>query len=185
VEVNLSASGVSLQSAQAQGFNRATEELLHDWTWIKGSHTVSFGVQFNWRQYNENTIFNSSGYWTFDGSRTGTGDKLGFDRADFLLGQFATFTQNNGELENRRQFTKGFFIHDVWRVKQRLSLTFGLRYEPYEYFTDTKDRNQTFDARNYAAGVRSTVFLNAPPGLLFVGDKDPSGGTVWRGSIEV
>jgi hypothetical protein len=178
VEVNLSGSGVSFQSAQAQVFNRSTEEMLHDWTWIKGSHTVTFGAQFNWRQYNEITVFNSSGYWTFDGSRTGSGNKSGFDRADFLLGSFASFTQNNGELENRRQFTKGFFINDVWRMSRKLTLTAGLRYEPYDYFTDTLNRNQTFDAGNFVKGIKSTVFLNAPPGLLFVGDKDPSGGTI-------
>jgi hypothetical protein len=181
VEVSLTNSGVSMQSAQKLGFNRATEELLHDWNWIKGSHTVAFGGQFNWRQYNEDTVFNSSGYWQFDGSQTGLGDRLGFDRADFMLGRFSFFTQNNGELENRRQFTKGLFIHDTWRASRRLTINAGLRWEPYEFFSDTKNRGQGFSPENYRKNVRSTVFKNAPPGLLFTGDADPSGGTIGGG----
>ena len=178
VAVSMTNSGAGINSDPKVGFNRATEEILHDWSWTKGSHTMSWGGQFNWRQYNEDTVFHSSGAWQFDGHVTGKGNTLGFDRADFMLGQFSNFTQNNGELENRRQFTKGVYFGDVWRVSRRLTLNFGLRFEPYEYFSDTKDRNQTFDLRNYRKGIRSKVFLNAPPGLLYHGDADPGGGVI-------
>src|SRR5260370_33782502 len=95
-----------------------------------------------------------------------------------MLGRFSFFTQNIGELENRRQFNKGLVINDVFRLSRRLTLNAGIRWEPYDYFTDTKDRNQTFDLGNYQKGIRSEKFLTAPPGLLFVGDKDPAGGTL-------
>ncbi len=178
VAIGMTNSGASISSDPKVGFNRGTEEILHDWSWTKGSHTMTWGGQFNWRQYNEDTVFHSSGYWQFDGHVTGIGDKLGFDRADFMLGQFSLFTQNNGELENRRQFTKGVYFGDVWRISRGLTFNFGLRYEPYEFFSDTLDRNQTFDAGNYVKGVRSKVFINAPPGLLYHGDADPAGGTI-------
>lgn len=178
VSIYLTNSGVNINSDPKVGFNRATEELLHDWSWTKGSHTMTWGGQFNWRQYNEDTIFNSSGAWQFDGHATGSGDRLGFDRADFMLGQFSQFTQNNGELENRRQFTKGVFFGDVWRVSRRFTVNYGLRWEPYEYFSDTKDRNQTFDLGNYQKGIRSKIFRNAPPGLLYHGDDKPGGGKI-------
>ena len=178
VSINLTNSGVGFSSAPKVGFNRATEEILHDWTFTKRSHTMSFGAQFNWRQYNEDTVFNSSGYWEFDGNVTGKGNAIGFDRADFMLGAFSFFTQNNGELENRRQFTKGFFFSDTWRMNRKLTLNFGIRYEPYEFFSDTLGRNQTFDARNYAKGIKSKIFLNAPAGLLYAGDQSPDGGII-------
>ena len=162
---------MSISAPQRGSFGRATEELLHDWTWTKGNHTLTWGAQLNWRQYNEDTIFNSSGLFRFDGHASG------FNRADFMLGELSFFTQNNGELENRRGFTKGFYFGDIWRITRRLSLNLGLRYEPYGFFTDTKDRNQTFDLGNYQKGIKSKIFLNAPPGLLYHGDAAPPG---WR-----
>src|SRR5215813_10142207 len=178
VAISMTNSGASISSDPKVGFNRATEEILHDWSWTKGSHTFSWGAQFGWSQYNEDTVFHSSGFWQFDGHVTGSGDKPGFDRADFMLGRFSLFTQNNGELENRRQFTKGFYFGDVWRVHRRFTVNFGLRWEPFDFISDTLNRNQTFDIGNYRNGVRSKVFLNAPPGLLYYGDKDPKGGTI-------
>ena len=178
VSLSLTNSGVNFNSAPKIGFNRATEEILHDWSITKGSHTMAFGAQFNWRQYNEDTVFNSSGYWEFDGNVTGKGDAIGFDRADFMLGKFSFFTQNNGELENRRQFTKGFFFSDTWRLNRRLTVNFGIRFEPYDFFSDTLGRNQTFDARNFVKGIKSKIFLNAPAGLLYAGDQSPDGGII-------
>jgi hypothetical protein len=174
IDVQLTNSGVTFSAPPRVTFNRATEEFLHDWNMVKGSHTLSWGIQLNWRQYNEDTIFQSSGAYRFDGHVTG------FDRADFMLGQFSNFLQNNGELENRRQFNKGFFVGDIWRISSRLTASFGMRYEPYAFFSDTKDRNQTFDIRNYDAGIRSKIFLNAPAGLLYHGDADPGGGTIGK-----
>ena len=171
-------SGASISSDPKVGFNRAAEEILHDWSWTKGPHTFTWGAQFAWSQYNEDTVFHSSGCWTFDGHVTGSGNKPGFDRADFMLGLFSTFTQNNGELENRRQFTKGSVFGDVWRVSRRLTVNFGLRWEPFDFLSDTLNRKQTFDLGNYQKGVRSKVFLNAPPGLLYYGDDNPKGGKI-------
>src|SRR6185312_7515152 len=121
IDVQLTNSGVTFSAPPRVSFNRATEEFLHDWNMVKGSHTLSWGIQLNWRQYNEDTIYQSSGAYRFDGHVTG------FDRADFMLGQFSNFLQNNGELENRRQFTKGFFAGDIWRISSRLTASFGLR----------------------------------------------------------
>src|SRR6266571_1187945 len=176
VAVSMTNSGASINSDPKVGFNRAGEEILHDWSWTRGAHTFNWGAQFAWSQYNEDTVFHSSGAWQFDGHVTGSGDKAGFDRADFMLGRFSSFTQNDGELENRRQFTKGVFFGDVWRVSRRLTVNYGLRWEPFDFISDTLNRNQTFDLGNYQKGVRSKVFLNAPPGLLYAGDDNPRGG---------
>ncbi|MCL5745914.1 MAG: TonB-dependent receptor, partial [Acidobacteria bacterium] len=180
VRVAMANSGASFDAPEKVVMNRASQELIHDWVWNKGNHTFVWGAQFAWKQYNEDTVWRSSGYFRFDGSATGTGNIVGFDRADFMLGRFSFFTQNNGELENRRQPTKGFYFGDTWRLTRRLTLNLGLRYEPYSFFWDTMDRNQTFDLANYQQGVKSKIFLNAPPGLLYRGDAKPGGGTFGR-----
>lgn len=174
ISVYLANSGVSFHSPNQALFGRATEELQHDWIWTKGSHVFTWGTALSWEQYNEINAYNASGNWTFNGFVTG------FDRADFMLGQFSSFTQNNGEFENRRQPLRGFYFGDSWRATRRLTFSFGLRYEPYAFFTDTKNRNQTFSLQNYQRGIKSKIFLDAPAGLLYAGDADPRGGTIGR-----
>ena len=101
-----------------------------------------------------------------------------------MLGEISFFVQNNGELENRRQLTKGFFISDTWRVQPRFTLTLGLRYEPYAYFYDEQDRIQTFDLAAWQQGTRTQMFDNAPPGLFYPGDTSPGGGVFGRSLMD-
>src|ERR1051325_11820652 len=92
-----------------------------------------------------------------------------------MLGAFSFFTQNSGEVEQRRGTQTGWYFGDTWKVRPGLTLTYGTRYEPYGLFADKLDRNQTFDQAANAAGIRSTVFKNALPGLFYHGDKRPPG----------
>jgi hypothetical protein len=178
ITVSIANSGGGVTTPRRTFFQRASQEYTDDWTWNKGNHTVTWGVLFSWRQYNNNTIFQTSGAFTFDGHATGSGNQSGYDRADFMLGLFSNFIQNNGEFENRRQPLRSFYAGDTWRIKPRLTLNFGLRYEPYSFFTDVLGRDMTFSFDNYQKGIRSKKFINAPPGMLFPGDADPKGGTV-------
>lgn len=184
ITVSMGNSGVGLVTPNRTHYGRANYEYLHDWTWTKANHTLTWGLGLTWRQYNEDTIFNSSGAFDFDGHATGLGNQNGYDRADFMLGQFSFFTQNNGEKENRRQMLKGFHFGDSWRLNPHFTLNLGLRFEPYDFYTDTLGRAQTFDLGNYQRGVKSKVFLNAPPGLLYHGDARPGGGTIGRAVTE-
>jgi hypothetical protein len=168
ISVSLANSGVSFMAPHQRLFKRASEEIIHDWTWTHGAHTFTWGTQISWGQYNEATLYHASGAFSFNGYATG------YDRADFMLGMFSSFDQNNGEYENRRQFLKGFYAGDNWHVSRRFTVNLGVRYEPYSFFGDTMNRNQTFDLGNYRQGIKSTVFLNAPAGLLYRGDNAPS-----------
>ena len=184
IDVRTRQTGLSFATPWGGKFGRANQQIIHDWTWNKGNHTLTFGTQFAWRQYNEGINWRASGAFAFDGNATGRGDQVGFDRADFMLGEISFFVQNNGELENRRQLTKGFFISDTWRLQPRFTLTLGLRYEPYAYFYDTQDRIQTFDLAAWQQGTRTQIFDNAPPGLFYPGDTRPGGGTFGRSLME-
>jgi hypothetical protein len=91
------------------------------------------------------------------------------------LGRFSFFTQNSGEYEQRRGTQTGWYFGDTWKVRPGLTLNAGVRYEPYGLFKDKLDRNQTFDLAANKAGIRSTVYKNALPGLFYRGDKRPPG----------
>lgn len=177
-------SGGGFDTPYKVNYSRAAYEYVQDWIMTKGDHTMSWGGNITWRQYNEDTSWHGSGYFYFDGHATSQGAYEGFDRADFMLGQFAYFNQNNGEKENRRQLLRGFYFNDVWRASRRLTLTLGMRFEPYRFVTDTMDRVQLFDLGNYQKGIKSKKYLNAPPGLLYPGDDKPGGGTIPRTGTE-
>jgi hypothetical protein len=184
VSVSFQNSGASFSAPRRTFFQRAAEEITHDWTRTGGNHTFTWGMQLAWKQYNNDTIFRTSGYFLFDGHATGSGNQFGFDRADFILGQFANFTQNNGEKENRRQALRNFYFGDTWRIRPRFTLSWGVRFEPFTFFTDTKDRVALFDLGNYSKGIGSRVYSNAPAGMLFAGDPAPGGGTIGRSGAE-
>jgi hypothetical protein len=176
IDISMTNSGVSFnQPLHAIRFGRGSLELVHDWTKQKGTHHMVWGMSFVRKRFNNNTQFHSSGYFEFDGHSTAFGNSEGFDRADFLLGAFSFFTQNSGEIEQRRGSQTGWYFGDTWRVRPNLTLNFGVRYEPYSLFSDLLDRNQTFDFAANQAGIRSQIFKNALPGLFYHGDKKPSG----------
>jgi hypothetical protein len=176
IDISMVGSGVSFNRPLHQiRFGRGSLELQHDWTKSKGNHTLVWGMTAVRKRFNNNTLFHSSGQFQFDGHVTGFGNQSGFDRADFLLGGFSFFTQNSGEIEQRRGTQTGWFFGDTWKVRPGLTLNFGVRYEPYNIFADELDRNQTFDLAANRAGIRSTIYRNALPGLFYRGDKKPDG----------
>ena len=180
IDISMVGSGVSFSAPlHAIRFGRGSLELQHDWTKAKGNHSLVWGMSIVRKRFNNNTLFHSSGQFQFDGHATSFGNDEGFDRADFMLGAFSFFTQNSGEVEQRRGTQTGWYFGDTWRVRPGLTLNFGIRYEPYGLFADKLDRNQTFDQAANAAGIRSTVFKNALPGLV-LSRRQTAVGIRWR-----
>jgi len=158
-------------------FARANLEFAQSWQWIRGRHSVVWGANIEDSRYNEYNEFHSDGSFGFSGQFTG------FDQADFIIGQFSSFVQGNGEIEFKRLHYFGFYAGDTFRLTPRLTLDFGARWEPYFPITDLNDRITMFSQAAYSAGTVSQVFVNSPPGLLYVGDKGPSGNTLPTGVI--
>jgi carboxypeptidase family protein len=176
IDITMGQSGVSFnRPLHAIRFGRGSIELQHDWNMTRGNHNLVWGMSAVRKRFNNHTLFHSSGQFQFDGHVTGFGDQSGFDRADFLIGGFSYYTQNSGEFEQRRGTQTGWFFGDTWKIRRGLTLNFGIRYEPYKLFADELDRNQTFDLAANRAGIRSTIFKNALPGLFYRGDTKPQG----------
>jgi hypothetical protein len=132
-------------------------------TWTHGRHTSKAGFQFTNYQGNIKYDFYANGYLDFAGSSGGIGS--GNDRADFLMGLADEYYQSSEAPTNVRTKHFGAFLQDEWRVTKNLVLTFGLR---YEYATPKYDTGGKSFSLKY--GQTSTVFPNAPIGLLFPGD---------------
>jgi TonB dependent receptor len=136
-------------------------------TWTRGKHTMKFGGGFSAFQDNQVFDFFVNGNFDFLGTLDGTtpfgaGDPF----ANFLVGIPDFFFQAPAAPSNIRGKTTYVFGQDEWHVASNLVLTLGLRYEYNSPKLDTKGR--TFSV---VPGAQSTVFPNAPVGILFPGDK--------------
>jgi hypothetical protein len=132
-------------------------------SWTHGRHTLKFGGSFTAYQFNTAFDFIGSGIFTFAGAG---GIGSGNDFADFLFGLPENFQQGPNAHTNARSKTTSGFAQDEWRVNRKLVLTFGVRYEYSSPKLDTHG-----DTFNVIPGhAQSTVFPNAPSGLVFPGD---------------
>jgi hypothetical protein len=86
--------------------------------------------------------------------------------ADLLLGDPFYFSQGGGELIPLKGWQPGFYLQGQYRFKPNLTVTAGLRWDPYLPPASVGGRGA-----NFVPGAQSTMFPNAPAGLLFPGDQ--------------
>ncbi|HVG21506.1 MAG TPA: TonB-dependent receptor [Blastocatellia bacterium] len=135
-------------------------------SWVRGKHNWKFGATF--APYQNNTVFDFfvNGEFFFDGPPDLGGIGSSNDFADFLFGlpdEYLQFGEAPSDIRSKSTYA---FVQDEWHVRRNLVLTLGLRYEYSQPKRDTRGR-----AFSLALGQQSTVFKNAPLGLLFPGDQ--------------
>ncbi|HEY3040814.1 MAG TPA: TonB-dependent receptor [Pyrinomonadaceae bacterium] len=128
----------------------------------KGNHGLKFGGGYT--PYQNNTVFDFfvNGEFFFDGP-FGIGSNNEF--ADFILGLPDEYLQFGEAPSDIRSHNVYGFVQDEWRARRNLTLTLGMRYEYSSPKLDTRGRSFSLKF-----GQQSTVFPNAPKGLLFPGD---------------
>jgi len=154
----------TLGATAGAAFQRNNYSLSDDVHWVKGSHSMAFGVHAEVSKVDLNNQYNQPGTFTFSSDRTN------YALASFLLGALSSFNQGAGQYFNDRNQFYGFYGQDSWRVSHRLTVNYGLRYEPFKPWQELMHRIEQFSPAAYAAGRKSTVYVNAPPGMLFPGD---------------
>lgn len=163
--------GNTIQGPQSRWDN--TSQLIDNATWNKGRHVVKFGGEV--RSYAQNQLFDfeNNGYFSFDGSGTDSGIVTrriaGISSSalnDFANG-YATFVeQSNSNRQGYRTRAYDLFAQDDWKVRRNLTLNLGLR---WEYNQGLKEvHNQVSQFR---LGQQSSVFPDAPLGIVYFGDK--------------
>ena len=130
-------------------------------SWIKGSHSIKFGAELLRTQINMFQAIAPNAFFIF-ASTFPTNDAV----ANLLLGAPVTFYQGLGDFHRGlRDWGAGVYAQDGWRITSRFTLNWGLRYERINPLTEVKNR-----LNGFAPGVQSTVYPNAPMGVLFPGD---------------
>jgi hypothetical protein len=148
-------------------FESSTYQLSQDFDWVKNAHQISFGG--SWIRPGLDVVgpFQANGIFTFNGTRVG-GGRLGL--ADLMLGLPSQFRQGGNQLVRQKLDYFGVYAQDVWRVNDNLTLNAGIRWEPYLAPTDDYGFYSHFDMDWFLEGRRSSVYRNAPAGLMFQGD---------------
>ena len=150
----------------AATFRRNNYTLAEDLSWVHGNHTFGFGFHGEQAKVDVDNQFQQPGIFQFNSSTTNASPM-----ADFLLGGLTTFQQASGQYFNNRYHVLGFYAQDSWKVNRRLTLNFGVRYEPFLPQHEKKGRQGMFSPDARAAGQTSTTHPTALAGLLFPGDQ--------------
>ena len=130
-------------------------------TAVRGRHSFKFGGE--WLHPTFLQIFLGGTGMNFNGSRTGNAV------ADFLVGAFRQVSGGFGVRTNDNvQDAPALFFQDDFKLHPRLTLNYGVRWEPYFPWVDKYDRLTSLAA--IGTNARSVKFPDAPPGLLFAGE---------------
>ncbi len=147
-----------------------TWQVSEDVNMTHGSHQISFGMLFVNLKATAINYLNSAGGFTFNGQFTQVGPVAGIANADFLLGMASSFVQSGPSYSDQHQNIFGLYVQDAWKVSRRLTVTAGLRWDPFFGHTNPYNETLTFSLDNFVNNVVSKQFPKAPAGMVFGGD---------------
>ena len=146
--------------AGSESLRENTYQVLDNYSWVAGTHTLKFGGIFSFSQLNMQTYYANNGTFGFTGS-----SETGLDFADFLLGAANSFQQGvQFPLYNRATYY-GLFGQDSWRVSRTLTLNYGLRWDVTGPWWEKYNRMEAL-----VPGRQSVAFPTSPQSWLVAGD---------------
>jgi hypothetical protein len=167
---------VSWDGTNSHAFNEAqnTFDLQNNVLWTKGRHSLTFGLQVQSLQDNENTpLTGTQAGFTFSNNETAnfnaTGSLIsttGLSYASYLLGvvDSSVVTQNAVAETGGRYKTFAAYVQDDFKVNSRLTLNLGLRWNVWTPFTEVNNIMSFFNPN-----LANPLAGNIPGALEFVG----------------
>jgi len=126
-------------------------EFINTLSWLRGNHALKFGFDIIAPMKNAYLdVPAMRGSMRFRNSFTGN------PMADYLLGYVSDLQLSNVWEVDQRHWATSFFIHDDWKVTQKLSLNLGLRYDFITPALEAQNEQTNFDP----AGTGSLVFAS-------------------------
>jgi hypothetical protein len=161
-------------------FPRDTFEVSQNAFAVRGKNQLSFGLNYRHLSLNESNFTGQNPIAVFVGVNSFLDGMFGIipgatfnPIADLLLGAPYTFYQQDGFYSHQKGNLFGIYAEDNYRLTKKLTLTGGLRWDPYLPYTPQAGHVSCFEP-----GFQSTVYTNALTGLAFPGDPGcPAAGT--------
>ena len=121
-----------------------------DIAWTRGAHSLRFGASVDRVQ--------SDVYWPFQGQSTWSFGNIGLFLAGTASGSTGVLnTPNNYPIRNYREIDFVFYGQDDWKVSSKLTVNFGLRYQPMT--NPVELGNNLFTVVNF---LTDSSFTNVP-----------------------
>jgi hypothetical protein len=139
-------------------------QLNDDLSIIKGNHQIALGYYLAHARHNTNSTFITAGVFRFFGSITGMG------MGDFFVGRPGSFQQGEPTRHYVRQWYTAAYGADTWKATQKLTINYGIRWEPFLPLRNTNGAVYAFNYDRFRQGIKSTVYPNAPSGFHYPGD---------------
>ncbi len=121
-------------SSQANKLNQDIIEFTDDITWIKGSHTISFGTHNEFYKF-----YNLFIQYLYGGYRFSNNANFAAGLAQSYNHNFSN-TSNPQEAANFPVYQFGFYAGDKWQARSNLTINYGLRID-LPRFPDTPHAN--------------------------------------------
>ena len=159
-------------------------------SWFHGAHALKFGVEYRRGFNQDNTDTSSAGNFAFNPQITGLpgAANTGIAFASFLLGEANSASILRPDIIPSHAAYWAWYVQDDWRVKDRLTLNLGLRWEAEVPRTVEGDLMNSFDTRatnpvSGTAGVITFAGRNGLPRSAYDMDRNnfgPRFGFAWR-----
>jgi hypothetical protein len=135
-----------------------TYQLTNDVTLVRGKHQITLGGNAaNYRMVFYGTVYGQNQF-TFPSLPA------------FLLGQFSSNAISTpNDLIQGKYFAAGY-ASDTWKVTPKLTINYGLRWEPFLPPQMKNGAIYNFNVANFYAGVKTKIYNNSPAGFTFPGD---------------
>jgi Carboxypeptidase regulatory-like domain/TonB dependent receptor len=98
-------------------------------SWVKGKHNMKFGGEARFLQFNVRRLTQASGEFDFNSQETSLNGSGGNPVASALFGLVNTSTLNYGAFSGVRYKDYSFYAQDSYKLRPRLTINYGLRYD--------------------------------------------------------
>ncbi len=145
-------------------FNRGDQSLREIASLTKGNNLIQLGGEAVRVTQPMAVTFQEGGNFSFGNSFTG------YNPADFVTGAMSSFTQGGGLYLDFTGINWSAFVQDDWKATPRLTISAGLRWDPWIPSKDSLGRVACFEL----GAAQSVRYPNAPPALIYGGkNHDP------------
>ena len=157
-------------------FNDNTLAIDDDVTWVHGKHQLAFGGEWVQNELNIGNAYESNGIFTFNGEYSSPPAADRMEEAHrrpepgLSSGTMSAFQQSKQQQNALRGPIPSLYVQDTYHATKRLTLVAGLRWGPNFMPVDYFNRGSVFNMADFLSNTVSTVYPNAPAGMLFYGD---------------